>query len=86
MNTGIIIGIATVIVAMILNVINLWGFKYFSTGTKNGEKVPHWFITYYVSWLFAIWPFYGLAIELLWFIQQYCKPGYKCTSMLFKEI
>lgn len=86
MNTGIIIGIAATIAAILLNILNLWGFKDFSTGTKEGIKVKHWFITYYASWLIAIWPWIGLTVEILWFLQQFYKPGYKCTSMLFKEI
>lgn len=86
MNTGIIIGMVTSVVAILFNFLNLFGFKDFSTGTKEGIKIKHWRITYVVSWVIASMPFLGFIIEFCWFLQLLCSTKYRCTSKLFEEV
>lgn len=87
MNTGIIFGMVTILVAILLNYLNLFCYRDYSNGTHEGEKEKHWLITYYVSWLIAMIPFAGLILELfyIWFRWTF-YPSHRCTSRLFQEI
>lgn len=86
MNTGIIVGMVTVIVAILFNWLNLFCFKDFSTNTKDGEKIKHWRITYVISWVIATIPFVGCTFELLWTLHMCLTEEYKCTSKLFEKV
>ena len=86
MNTGIIVGMVTVIVAILLNWLNLFCFKDFSTNKKDGIKIKHWRITYVISWVIAAIPFVGCIFELLWTFHMCMTDEYKCTSKLFEKV
>lgn len=86
MNTGILIGMVASIAAILLNYLNLFGFRDFSTDTKDGIRIKHWRITYFVSWVIASMPFLGFIIEFCWTIQMIFHSGYRCTSNLFEKV
>ena len=78
MNIGIIIGLMTVVLALILNYLILFKFE------DYGKKVKHFTITYYWTWLISLVPFVGFIWMIVWFI-CYCAAGFKCTSKLFEK-
>lgn len=84
---GIIIGFILIGLAIIINYLNLFRFEYTESwnGHQKGERVKHWTITYYVSWIFALIPFFGILFEAVWFVVQAGPCEYKCNSKLFKE-
>lgn len=77
---GIVIGIISIIVALILNYINLY------TMYDYDEKVKHWVISYYLGWIIALIPVYGIIHELIWFIAQVGPCDYECKAIFFKEV
>ena len=77
---GIVIGIISIIVALILNYLNLY------TMYDYDEKVKHWVISYYLGWIIALIPVYGIIHELIWFIAQVGPCDYECKAIFFKEV
>ncbi len=80
MNIGIVIGLLTIMVALYLNYVNLYTFK-----DHNGDKVTHWLITYWLSWLIPFIPFIGLIIEIVWLISLYFINEYETSAKIFEE-
>ena len=80
MNLGIILGILSIIIALILNYINLY------TTYEENNKVKHWIITYYITWLIALIPIFGIIFEVAWFAFQILVFEYDCKCFLFKEV
>lgn len=81
MDIGIIIGIITIIIALVFNYINLYTMYEY-----NNERVKHWVISYYVSWIIALIPIYGIIHELIWFIVQLGICEYNCKAKIFQNV
>ena len=77
---GIAIVIITIIIALILNYINLFSMYNYD------ERVKHWLISYYITWIFAVIPIFGLIFDALWFFIQIGPMDYTCKSVFFKEV
>lgn len=80
MNIGIIIGVILVIIALVMNYMNLY------TIYDDDEKVKHYLINYYIGWIIAIIPFIGLLYQIIWFTFQTFVFDYSCKSVFFKEV
>lgn len=77
---GIVIGLITIFVALIFNYINLY------TMYDCGERVKHWVISYYLGWVIALIPIYGIIHEFIWFVVQLGPCDYDCKATIFKEV
>ena len=77
---GIIIGIITIVIALVFNYINLY------TMYDRKEKAKHWVISYYIGWVIAIIPIYGIIHQFIWFIVQLGPCEYECKSVFFKNV
>ena len=86
---GIFIGLLLILLAIILNYLILFKMEVSSSyniyGREKGEKIKHWNITYYISWVISIIPIFGFICMALWFFILVGVGDYKCTSKLFKE-
>ena len=84
---GIFIGFLTIAISLFINYLILFKFVYPCSRDFEdillGDKVKHWTITYYVSWIIALIPFVGFFIEVLWL--SYYLYNYRCNSILFRE-
>ena len=80
MNIGIIIGIITIIIALVFNYINLY------TMYDYDERVKHWVISYYIGWLIALIPIYGIIHQLIWFLAQIGPCEYECKAKIFQNV
>lgn len=80
MNIGIIIGLLTVVIALILNYLILFKFE-----DDCGKKVTHFIVTYYWTWFLSLVPFIGMGSMITWFLVYVGPMEYRCTSILFKE-
>ena len=96
MTTGTLIGLLLMIVAIFLNYIILFTIvKVESTYdydkqclVENQEKLTHWRLLYYVSWIWCLIPFFGFFIELLWILILGIanEGGIKSTCKLFDKV
>lgn len=80
MNIGIVIGVLSVIIALVMNYMNLY------TMYDGNEKVKHYLINYYIGWIIAIIPFAGLLYQIIWFSIQTFVLEYSCKSIFFREV
>ena len=80
MNIGVIIGIITIFVALVFNYINLYTFY------DCGDRVKHWLISYYLGWVIALIPIYGIIHEFIWFIAQLGPCEYECKAKIFQNV
>ena len=96
MTTGTLIGLLLMAVAIFLNYIILFtivkvDYKYDYDKqclAENHEKLTHWRLLYYVSWIWCLIPFFGFFIELLWILILGIANdgGIKSTCKLFDKV